>query len=113
MKTSLDLPDDLYRQLKARAALEGRTVREVATALFRAWVDGRVRTDELDAASSSKDPALEHDPRRAWLARWHSLSAHVADAAEREDAALPVATKEVPRVVEDTSLVARLQADRR
>ena len=27
MRTTLDLPDDLYRQLKAKAALQGITVR--------------------------------------------------------------------------------------
>lgn len=40
MKTSIDLPDDLYRQVKAKSALEGKTVREVATALFAAYATG-------------------------------------------------------------------------
>lgn len=40
MKTSIDLPDDLYRQVKAKSALEGKTVREVATALFAAYASG-------------------------------------------------------------------------
>ncbi len=31
MRTTIDLPDDLYRQLKAKAALQGRTVRETVT----------------------------------------------------------------------------------
>ncbi|MEP6832224.1 MAG: hypothetical protein ABJB74_02475 [Gemmatimonas sp.] len=38
MKTSIDLPDDLYRRVKSQSALEGMAVREVATALFSAWV---------------------------------------------------------------------------
>jgi hypothetical protein len=41
MKTSIDLPDELYRQVKARSALEGKTVREVATSLFAAYAAGR------------------------------------------------------------------------
>ena len=58
MTTSLDLPDDLYRRVKSKSALEGRAVREVATALFSAWVDGRV----LEAGAgmtrgTSVDPA--------------------------------------------------------
>ena len=38
MKTSIDLPDDLYRLVKSKSALEGLAVREVATALFSTWV---------------------------------------------------------------------------
>jgi plasmid stability protein len=29
MKTTIDLPDDLYKSVKVRAAQEGRTVREI------------------------------------------------------------------------------------
>ena len=42
MKTSIDLPDELYRQVKAKRALEGKTVREVATTLFAAYAAGGV-----------------------------------------------------------------------
>jgi hypothetical protein len=31
MRTTIDIPDELYRTLKARAALNGRPVREVVT----------------------------------------------------------------------------------
>lgn len=33
MRTSLDLPDPLFRHLKSRAALEGRTLRELVISL--------------------------------------------------------------------------------
>ena len=33
MRTSLDLPDPLFRHLKARAALEGRTLRDLVVSL--------------------------------------------------------------------------------
>ena len=39
MKTTLDLPDDLYALVKARAALEGRTLRSVMEELLKGWVD--------------------------------------------------------------------------
>jgi hypothetical protein len=39
MKATFQLPDDLYRQVKARSALEGRTVRDVVISLFRQWLD--------------------------------------------------------------------------
>jgi hypothetical protein len=30
MKATIEVPDDLYRRVKAKSALEGRAVREVA-----------------------------------------------------------------------------------
>jgi plasmid stability protein len=30
MRTTIDIPDDVYRKLKVKAALEGQTVREIA-----------------------------------------------------------------------------------
>ena len=38
MKATINIPDDLYRKVKAKSALEGRPVREVAIELFRGWV---------------------------------------------------------------------------
>lgn len=35
MKTTLDIPDDLYRRVKARSALEGRPFRSVAIELLQ------------------------------------------------------------------------------
>lgn len=40
MKATLDIPDDLYRRVKARSAMEGRPVRSVAVQLFQNWLDG-------------------------------------------------------------------------
>ena len=40
MKATLDIPDDLYRRVKARSAMEGRPVRSVAVQLFQKWLDG-------------------------------------------------------------------------
>ena len=79
MKTSLDLPDELYRRVKSKSALEGRAVREVATALFAAWVDGRVSADATPdlAPATGLDAA---NPRRQWLARWSELASSVTKA---------------------------------
>ena len=38
MKATIEVPDELYRKVKARNALEGRAVREVAIELFRGYV---------------------------------------------------------------------------
>lgn len=43
MRTTVDIPDALYRQLKARAALEGTTVKEVLKALVQRELAGRTR----------------------------------------------------------------------
>lgn len=40
MKATLEIPDELYAMVKARAALEGRTLRSVAIELFGQWVRG-------------------------------------------------------------------------
>ncbi len=39
MKATLDIPDDLYRRVKARSALEGRPIRSVAVQLFQNWLE--------------------------------------------------------------------------
>ncbi|MBI4349793.1 MAG: hypothetical protein HY553_23350 [Elusimicrobia bacterium] len=44
MKATIEFPDDLYRKVKARSALEGRSVREVALDLFRRWLVGESRS---------------------------------------------------------------------
>jgi hypothetical protein len=38
VKATFDFPDDLYRRLKARSAMEGRPLRSVAMELFQKWL---------------------------------------------------------------------------
>ena len=64
MKATIDIPDDLYRQVKAKAALEGNTVREVTTALYRAWVQGTY----VDASRGDAEQ---------WLEEWVQLGQHM------------------------------------
>lgn len=84
MKTSLDLPDDLYRRVKSKSALEGKAVREVATALFAAWVDGRVPDLGTDVTDTVAGPATPN-PGQQWLARWRALGAEVTTATAGSD----------------------------
>ncbi len=62
MKATIDVPEELYRQVKARSALEGRAVREITSELFRMYVEGRLASPggELQrvpaAASESELP---------------------------------------------------------
>lgn len=41
MKATIDLPEDLYRQVKAKSALEGRSIRGVTAELLAAYVRGQ------------------------------------------------------------------------
>jgi plasmid stability protein len=66
MRTTLDIPDELYRSLKARAAMQGRTVREVAVNLFSNWVQEGTNPAEKE----DRDSATEID---AWLFRLEAL----------------------------------------
>lgn len=38
MKATIDIPDDVYRRVKAKAALDGRRVREVTLQLYQQWL---------------------------------------------------------------------------
>ncbi len=38
MKATIDIPDELYRRVKARSALLGRAVREVTIELYQRWL---------------------------------------------------------------------------
>jgi hypothetical protein len=51
VKTTVDLPDDLYRRAKAQAALRGRKFKELVEEGLRlvlATSHGRARTSDLD-----------------------------------------------------------------
>ncbi len=57
MKATIDVPDDLYRQVKAEAALRGLTIREVTTRLYRRWLSEGDRGEPREAPT-------------AWLRSW-------------------------------------------
>jgi hypothetical protein len=45
MKATIDIPDELYRRVKAKSALQGRPIRDVAIELFDDWVNESPRPD--------------------------------------------------------------------
>jgi hypothetical protein len=53
MRTTLDLPDSVFRQLKARAALEGLTLKD----LIARYVANGLRSAGADDASRVSEPA--------------------------------------------------------
>lgn len=61
MRTTLNIPDELYRRVKARSAMEGRPVRSVAVELFQQWLDG-------PAEEALPTPEETSDKKFPWLA---------------------------------------------
>jgi hypothetical protein len=55
MKATIDIPDDIYRQVKAKCAIQGRTIRDATIELFEAWL----HADE-GAHSTQKEPKKRH-----------------------------------------------------
>ena len=49
MKATMQIPDEMYREVKAKSALEGRSVRSVTVMLYTSWLRGLV--PEPDSAT--------------------------------------------------------------
>jgi hypothetical protein len=61
MKATIDIPDELYRRVKAKSALEGKRIRDVTIELYRRWLA------ETEAYSPAQTP-------EAWLEGWIRLA---------------------------------------
>ena len=61
MKTTLDIPDAMYRRIKVRSAREGRTVRSVTLVLFSQWLG-----DRAPSLSGHRVPG-DHAGKPAWF----------------------------------------------
>lgn len=73
MKATIEIPDELYRRVKARSALLGRSVREVTTELYQRWLGER--------------PATEAHATASWIDDWVSLGAeHTMELADETSA---------------------------
>lgn len=57
MKATINIPDDLYRRVKAEAALRGLTIREVTTRLYQRWL-------------SEDEPRLDESSQADWPHSW-------------------------------------------
>jgi hypothetical protein len=58
MKATIDIPDDLYRKLKAKSALEGQPVPAVAVRLFRNWVGEKTQIETGEKSERARGKAL-------------------------------------------------------
>lgn len=57
MKATIEIPDELYRRVKAKSALIGKPIREVTAELYRRWL-GEPRNRR------------EAEPADEWLRAW-------------------------------------------
>jgi len=62
VKATFLIPDELYREVKAETAREGRTLREVTIGLFEQWLSEKQRQASSRAAVDwhSFQPPLAH-----------------------------------------------------
>lgn len=67
MKVTIEVPEELYRQVKARSALEGRPVREVAEELFRDFVRGRRPAEVAEPAAAATRSLITDEPVPEWF----------------------------------------------
>jgi hypothetical protein len=79
MKATIDIPEDVYRKVKAKSALEGRPVRDVAITLFNAWVN---QSDIPLSHTTKKRHEAKDQGDPAWFA---SLRRYARNARGRYD----------------------------
>lgn len=77
MKATIDIPDDLYRRVKAKSALQGRPVRSVAIELFERWLkdDAPAARRSIPATEDNSEEAVQARRRatKAWLDKWLAM----------------------------------------
>jgi len=62
MKTTIELPDALYRRVKAKSSLDGQPVRAVTQRLYELWLEGQVSLDEAGSKGKAE--------KQAWADKW-------------------------------------------
>jgi hypothetical protein len=77
MKATLDIPDMLYRQVKAKSALEGHPIRLVAIDLFSAWVNAKPKEATRQEEVASRKPDA--------LPSWFGVARLYASKVKRHD----------------------------
>ncbi|RPJ32906.1 MAG: hypothetical protein EHM17_12130 [Verrucomicrobiaceae bacterium] len=62
MKATFQIPDELYREVKAESAREGRSVRDVAISLFQQWLRQKKQPSPLASPVDWQNfqPPLSH-----------------------------------------------------
>ena len=92
MKATIEIPHDLYRQVKARAALQGHTIREVTIELYQAWLA------QEPMAKPSVEPSLSPEQ---WVKEWIRLGQAALSTAPQPEAAAIVDERSPEQAMED------------
>lgn len=88
MKTTIDFPDELYRQVKAKAALEGLSIRELTIDLYQRWLS---RGDADEPAPSDEE----------WLASWLRLGDEALGSLDEGPSAREILARDRGRLDQD------------
>ena len=62
MKATMQIPDEMYREVKAKSALQGRSVRSVTIMLYANWLRGLVDESGLKSPVAEPRPAAGPKP---------------------------------------------------
>ena len=65
MKATIEVPDELYRRVKAKTALQGRAIREVTIELYQRWL-------EQDESESAAPPVSAFEKMKAYCGKFDS-----------------------------------------
>ena len=82
MRTTVDLPDDVFREAKSKAALMGMKFKDYAEALFR---QGIVATPETPTRRGRTDPIPVRIPAGRLTLPHGTTNADLFEAIDRED----------------------------
>ena len=67
MKATIEIPDELYRLVKAKSALEGRAVREVTVELYQHYVGQDALPEPTTQEVETVGSLLEGRPIPPWF----------------------------------------------
>ena len=62
MKATMQIPDEMYREVKAKSALQGRSVRSVTIMLYTGWLRGLVDESGMKSSVAETRPATGSKP---------------------------------------------------
>ena len=67
MRTTMDIPDLLYRRVRAKGAMDGLTLRAITITLYTDWLDGKKAVSVAERKGESLDDAPLSMPSWAGL----------------------------------------------
>ena len=76
MKTTIEIPETLYRRVKSKSALDGQPIRAVTQRLYELWLDGQV--DLGESAGTAREE------KSAWADNWVRETAELAEQISRK-----------------------------